>query len=64
MAQPKEVIVTGINMPFLAMVWLIFKWSLASIPALFLLSMLGTMFWTLAAGAVAAILAGLGQAVR
>ena len=56
---PKEVVVTGVNIPFFAMVWLIFKWSLAAIPAAIMLWFVG-MFLTLTVGsAFAGLMASL-----
>lgn len=39
-AQPTHVSVTDVNMPFLSMVVFMVKWAVASIPALFLLSII------------------------
>lgn len=44
MATRKEIVITGVDIPFFAMVWLILKWSLASIPAMMLLWMAGVIF--------------------
>lgn len=62
MTAPKEVVVTGVNIPFVPMVWLILKWSLASIPAMFLLSLIGVVAWALTAGFAAAIISAVGAA--
>jgi hypothetical protein len=34
MEEKTDVIITDIQMPFLSMVWFIFKWTVAAIPAL------------------------------
>ena len=39
-ADPAEVVVTDIQMPFWSMVWFMVKWSLASIPAVIILFVL------------------------
>ncbi len=44
MATRKEVVITGVDIPFFAAVWLILKWSLAAIPAMMLLWMVGATF--------------------
>ena len=59
---PKEVVVTGVRIPFLAAVWLIFKWSLASIPAMFLLWVVGLVFTGIAGVMATAVLTALGLA--
>jgi len=59
---PKEVVVTDVRIPFFACVWLIFKWSLASIPAMFLLWVVGIVFTGIAGTAAAAILTAIGLA--
>ena len=59
-AKPKPVLLVGVDVPFFAAVGLILKWSLAAIPAAFLLSMIVAAAWTFAAGAVAALFALLG----
>lgn len=61
-AAPKEVVITGVRIPFFAMVWLILKWSLAAIPAMFLLWVLGAIFTLTVGSAVTALLAALGMA--
>ncbi len=49
--DPKEVVVTDVQIPFLSLMVLTIKWVLASIPALIILwflSMLGVMlFWAM-----------------
>lgn len=62
MAAPKEVVLTGVQIPFFSMVWLILKWALASIPAMVLLWMLSVMLLAVGGGAAAAILAAIGMA--
>jgi hypothetical protein len=61
-AAPKEVVITGIDIPFFAAVWLIVKWSLASIPAMLILWVGGLVFTSVAGALAAAILAALGMA--
>lgn len=61
-AAPKEVVITGVRIPFFAMVWLILKWSLAAIPAMFLLWVLGAIFTLTVGSAVTTLLAALGMA--
>jgi hypothetical protein len=58
----KEVVVTGVDIPFFAMVWLILKWSLASIPAMFILSVLSAALFVTVGGAITALLTALGVA--
>ncbi len=60
---PKELVITGVDIPFFAMVWLIFKWSLAAIPAMFLLWCVGFAFTAVAGTLVAAVMAALGVGV-
>ena len=64
MAAPKEVVVTGVDIPFFSMVWLILKWSLASIPAMILLGLLGAVLSALGGGILAAIFAAVGTAAQ
>jgi len=59
---PKEFVITGVDIPFFAVVGLIVKWSIAAIPAMFLLWCLGVALTALAGGAVAALMAALGMA--
>ena len=44
MDNSKYVIVTDINMSFLSMVIFMVKWVIASIPAFFILSIIGAVF--------------------
>jgi len=60
MAAPKEVVVTGVDIPFFSMVWIILKWTLASIP----MWMLGALLFALGGGIIAAILAAAGVAAE
>ena len=64
MAAPKEVVLTGIDMPFFSMVWFILKWTLASIPAMIILWLLGALLFALGGGIIAAILAATGVAAQ
>jgi hypothetical protein len=64
MAAPKEVVVTGVDIPFFSMVWIILKWSLASIPAMILLWLVGAVLVAIGGGIVAAILAAVGVAAE
>lgn len=41
--EPKEVIVTDIKMPFWSMVFFMVKWSIAAIPAIIILVVIGAM---------------------
>ncbi len=61
-AAPTEVVVTGVDIPFFAAVWLIVKWSLASIPAMLILWVVGLVFTGVAGALAAGILAALGMA--
>jgi hypothetical protein len=42
---PSEVVVTDIRMPFLSMVFFMVKWTLASIPALVILTIIAFFAW-------------------
>ena len=64
MAAPKEVVVTGVEIPFFSMVWIILKWTLASIPAMILMWMLGALLFAVGGGIIAAILAAAGVAAE
>jgi hypothetical protein len=55
LGQP--VVVTDIHMPFGSMVRFMVKWAIASIPALFILIIMGVIFWS----AVAGLFMGLGH---
>jgi hypothetical protein len=48
--KKQEVTVTDIRMPFGSMVLFMVKWAVASIPALIILVLLGTLFWGFAIG--------------
>lgn len=48
--QPRGVIVTDIHMQFWSMVGFMVKWSIASIPALFILVIIGFAFSALLMG--------------
>jgi hypothetical protein len=48
----QEVVVTDIRMPFGSMVAFMVKWSIASIPALFILVFLGALFWAFVAAII------------
>jgi len=50
MDNSKYVIVNDINMPFLSMVVFMVKWVIASIPAFFILSIIGAVFMALFGG--------------
>jgi len=56
---PKEVVITGINIPFFTMVWLIVKWGIAAIPALIVLWILGFLFTLTVGSSLAALIAAL-----
>lgn len=43
MAEPNTVVVTDIKMPFMSVVILIIKWTLASIPAMIILGFIGVL---------------------
>jgi|FLOH01.1.fsa_nt_gi hypothetical protein len=57
---PKEVVITGVDISFFSAVGLMVKWSLASIPAMFIVSFLCAVFFAMGGGAVAAIAAAIG----
>lgn len=57
MVATKEVVLTGVDIPFFSMVWLIFKWSLAAIPAMILLGFLGALLSAVGGGVIAALFA-------
>lgn len=40
-----EVTVTDIDMPFVSMMSFMVKWTLAAIPAFFILAVVGAVFW-------------------
>ena len=48
--KKQEVTVTDIRMPFGSMVLFMVKWAVASIPALIIIVLLGTVFWGVAIG--------------
>ena len=48
--KKQEVTVTDIRMPFGSMVLFMIKWAVASIPALVIIVLLGTVFWGVAIG--------------
>lgn len=48
--EPNYVVVTDIKMPFLSMVVFMVKWVIASIPAFFILSIIGAFFMMLVGG--------------
>jgi len=48
--KKQEVTVTDIRMPFGSMVLFMVKWAVASIPALIIIALLGTVFWGVAIG--------------
>lgn len=47
---PRPVVVVDLRMPFVSMVIFMFKWALASIPALLLLALFASMAATLFGG--------------
>jgi len=53
--KKQEVTVTDIRMPFGSMVLFMVKWAVASIPALIILVLLGTVFWGFAIGVLSSI---------
>ncbi|MGH0028708.1 MAG: hypothetical protein ACQGVC_02885 [Myxococcota bacterium] len=57
MADSERVVVTDIRMPFGSMVAFMVKWTIASIPALIILLILGMVFW----GFIAAFIGGAGN---
>ena len=54
----EEIIVTDIRIPFGSMVVLILKWTLASIPAMIILVILGTIAAGIVGGVFSAIIGG------
>lgn len=48
--HPTHVTVTDIDMPFMSMVLFMVKWTIATIPALIILAIVGGVFWALLAG--------------
>lgn len=56
---PTEVVITDVSIPFGSMVVLIFKWVLASIPALFMLVVLGAVLFGVLGGLWGGVGAGL-----
>ena len=54
----EEVIVTDVRIPFGSMVVLILKWTLASIPAMIVLVILGTLVGGVIAGMFGAMVGG------
>ena len=53
--KKQEVTVTDIRMPFGSMVWFMVKWAVASIPALIIIVLLGTVFWGVAIGVLSSM---------
>ena len=53
--KKQEVTVTDIRMPFGSMVWFMVKWAVASIPALIIIALLGTVFWGVAIGVLSSM---------
>ena len=53
--KKQEVTVTDIRMPFGSMVLFMVKWAVASIPALIILMLLGTVFWGIAIGVLSSV---------
>ena len=53
--KKQEVTVTDIRMPFGSMVWFMVKWAVASIPALIIIGLLGTIFWGVAIGVLSSM---------
>jgi len=57
----REIVVTDIKMPFGSMVIFMIKWAIASIPAVIILAIMGSVAW----GFILAFLSGLlGTAIR
>jgi len=50
MSEEQRVVVTDIQMPFLSMVFFMVKWVIASIPALFILGLMASLFMGLMSG--------------
>ena len=53
--EPSYVVVTDIKMPFLSMVIFMVKWVIASIPAFFILSIVGALLMMLLGGMTGAM---------
>ena len=53
--KKQEVRITDVRMPFGSMVMFMVKWAVASIPAMFILAVLGTIFWGTAIGVLSSI---------
>jgi len=53
--KKQEVTVTDIRMPFGSMVLFMVKWAVASIPALIIIVLLGTVFWGVASGVLSSM---------
>jgi hypothetical protein len=52
---PSRVTITDVDMPFVSMVKFILKWTLASIPAILIMVLLGAVLSALFAGVIAGI---------
>lgn len=50
-----HMVVTDVRMPFISMVVFMIKWSLAAIPALIILFLVGVAAWTLLIGVAGAL---------
>ena len=48
--ESNHVVVVDVKMPFLSMVVFMVKWTIAAIPALLILAILGSLFFGLIAG--------------
>jgi hypothetical protein len=48
----QNVIVTDIHMPFFSMVIFMVKWAIAAIPALIILTVIGSLFWGILTGLI------------
>lgn len=53
--KKQDVTVTDIRMPFGSTVWFMVKWAVASIPALIIIVLLGTVFWAVAIGVLSSL---------
>jgi hypothetical protein len=53
--KKQEVRITDIRMPFSSMVLFMVKWAVASIPALIILTVLGTLLWGIAIGVLSSM---------
>lgn len=53
--KKREVTVTDIQMPFGSMVFFMVKWAVASIPALIIIVLLGTVFWGVTIGFLSSV---------